>query len=79
MHKKSVRIISDYRNPNENEFFFHNNPFNSLGFRELAEYLEETFDIRFEEIEGWKMKSTVQEGYSDNYAKVNYGLRVVKK
>ena len=71
---RSVKIVSDYRDPQENEFFFYQDPSQTGGLRELMHWLEQNTDVVFEKIPHWQIRSEVR-GYPTN----NYGLRIHKK
>ena len=40
MTNKTIKVVKGYRSPQENEFFFNNNPRRIAGVRELLEFLE---------------------------------------
>jgi hypothetical protein len=71
---RSVKIVSDYRDPQENEFFFYQDPSQTGGLREMIVWLEQNTDFVFEKIPHWQIRSEVR-GYPSN----DYGLRVRKK
>jgi len=73
-----IKIVNDYREPQDNEFFFSQNPYNIYGMRKLFEYLEYEYNIKIESIPGWQLKSEVKNAYDDQYLNVACGLRVRK-
>jgi len=78
MDHKFVKVVESYREPNENEFFFREDPFNGYGMRQLFDYLEEEHGIKIQKIPGWQLKSLVQDSYTNTYTKISYGVRVIK-
>jgi hypothetical protein len=77
MNREFVRLISDYREPNDNEFFFREDPKGTTPMREMLEYLEDNFNLRFEEIETWKIRTT-RKGHSSGYDQLRYGYKIVR-
>ena len=78
MSQNHIKIISDYRDPHPNEFFFTFPPKNTSGIRELLEYIEDNTDIKFVPIEGWKFKSVIKSSYGDHYEdREKHGLKVI--
>jgi hypothetical protein len=74
----TVRVVESYRYPEENEFFFRENPLNGPGMRGLFDYLEKEYGIIVKEIPGWQLKSTVRDASDHRYHNAGYGLRVTK-
>jgi|TARA_Y100000294_G_C8566257_1_gene340953 hypothetical protein len=74
----TVRVVESYRHPEENEFFFSQNPINGPGMRGLFDYLEKEHGIIVKQIPGWQLKSTVRDAHDRSYHTVGYGLRVTK-
>ena len=79
MDPRNIKIVSEYRKPKENEFFFRENPFNHSAIHSVIDYLKEKYGIVIEEIPGWQLKSDVQTAYSNGYDRVGYGMRIYKK
>ena len=71
---RSVKIVSEYRDPQENEFFFYQDPSQTGGLREMIDWLEQNDLVVIEKIPHWQIRSEVR-GYPAN----NYGLRIHKK
>ena len=70
---RSVKIVSDYRDPLENEFFFYQDPNQTGGVREMIDWLEQNTDLVFEKIPHWQIRSEVR-GYPTN----NFGIMIKK-
>ena len=52
MDPRNIKIVSEYRKPKENEFFFRENPFNHSAIHSVIDYLKEKYGIVIEEIPG---------------------------
>jgi len=71
--KDTIEIVSEYRSPNDNEFFFRQNPRSTMGVRDLLEFLEsEGYQIQF--IPNWQIKSRITHAS----AKIECGIRITK-
>jgi len=71
--KDSIEIVSGYRSPNENEFFFQKNPKSTMGTRDLLEFLEsEGYQIEF--IPNWQIKSRI----THSSLQIECGIRITK-
>ncbi len=80
MDPRNIKIVSEYREPKDNEFFFRENPFNHSAIHSVIDYLKDEYGIVIEEIPGWQLKSEVQTSYSSNgYENVGYGIRIYKE
>ena len=66
MDPRNIKIVSEYREPKDNEFFFRENPFNHSGIYSVIDYLKEEYGIVIEEIPGWQLKSEVHTSYNSN-------------
>ena len=40
MDPRNIKIVSEYREPKDNEFFFRENPFNHSGIYSVIDYLK---------------------------------------
>ena len=76
MRREHIRLINDYREPEDNEFFFSRDPKTTFGIKDLLNYLEHNFGFRLEEIEDWKIKTT--RTTENAFDQVNCGYRVVR-
>ena len=72
MTDKHIRIISEHRSAQDNEFFFYHEPKQIGGLRELIEFLERKHGFVFEEIPHWQIKTIVK---GDHFTRT-HGLRV---
>ena len=52
MTNKTIQIVETHRQPEENEFFFYQEPLRTAGVKELLEYLETYHGFKIEEIKG---------------------------
>ena len=77
MNREFIRLISDYREPDDNEFFFKEDPKGTTAMRTMFEYLEDNFNLRFEEIETWKIRTTLK-GHTNGYDQYIYGYKIVR-
>lgn len=77
MRKEYVRLINDFREPDDNEFFFANDPKGTTAMREMLNYLEDNFGFSLEEIEPWKIKTTSKDSFN-NYDQLKFGYRIVR-
>jgi|TARA_E500000178_G_C16335331_1_gene450787 hypothetical protein len=68
-----IKIINDYRDSKENEFFFRNDPYNIGGVRELFDWLEAQ-GYSIENIPEWQIQNT-NTGTFNNYP---HGVRIEK-
>jgi len=76
MTNKSIKIVKEYRSPQENEFFFNNDPRRTAGLKDLLEYLEKNHDIYFEDISHWQIQSVIK---GDYYSSNSCGLRLLNR
>lgn len=76
-HRQYIKIVGEHRKPNDNEFFFSNNPFNDPGMREMLDYLEYEFNFRVEQIDDWQIKNTVKD-CDGRQLRSPFGLRINK-
>ena len=76
MGKGYVRLINDFREPEDNEFFFEYDPRNKEEMGSMLEYLEANFSVRIEDIDSWKIRTTSK--HNGNYDKYAVGLRIVR-
>jgi len=76
-NRQFIKIIAGHRKPNENEFFFSNNPFNDPGMREFLDYLEYEYNFRVEKIDDWEITNTVSD-CDGRTLRAPFGLRVNK-
>ena len=72
-----IKIVNDYRAPEDNEFFFSQDP-HIYGMKKLFDYLEVEHGIQIEKIPGWQLKSEVKSAYDNQYLTIHCGLRVNK-
>jgi len=80
MDPRNIKIVSEYREPKDNEFFFRENPFNHSAIHSVIDYLKEKYGIVIEEIPGWQLKSEVHTSYSSSgFEHVGYGIRITKE
>jgi len=77
MKNEYVRLIDSYREPEDNEFFFTRDPKVLPTMGDMLEYLEDNFNLRFEKIEPWKIKTTVKD-HTGHYDRLEVGYRIVR-
>ncbi len=77
MKNEYVRLIDSYREPEDNEFFFTRDPKAISTMRDMLDYLEENFNLRFEKIEPWKIKTTLKD-HNHQYDRIEVGYRIVR-
>jgi len=76
MRKAHVRLINDFREPEDNEFFFDRDPRHDNSMRDMLEYLEANFGFTLEQIESWKIRTTAKS--DESYESMKCGFRVVE-
>jgi len=74
MSNSSVKIVSDYRNPKQNEFFFKSDPFTTAGLKELLTYLEECSEYKITRIPHWQIENVV----NGSVCHYSHGIRIEK-
>ena len=74
MTNKTIKVVKGYHSPQENEFFFNNNPRRIAGVRELLEFLEIKHNLVFEDIPHWQIQSVIK---GDYYTSNSCGLRLL--
>jgi|TARA_R100001480_G_scaffold123364_2_gene121824 hypothetical protein len=68
-----IKIVNDFRDSKENEFFFRDDPTQTHGTMQLFDWLEKQgFEVGH--IPQWQIQTT-HNGF-DNY---RYGVRIIKK
>ena len=78
MSRDHIRVIDDYRYCHDNEFFFTYDPKRTTGTKQLLEYLEKNFNIEFQDIPGWQIKSTIVNSYGTYEDREKYAIRVIR-
>ncbi len=77
MRKEYVRLINDFRKPEDNEFFFGSDPKGNSNMKQMLQYLEDNFGFRLEEIEPWKIKTT-KDHHPNAFDPIKCGYRIVR-
>ena len=67
----TVKIVNDYREAEENEFFFRNDPMSTAGIKDLLVWIEECTPYAVIHIPHWKIETSGGNSYS-------YGIRSEK-
>ena len=67
----TVKIGNDYRDSEENEFFFRNDPMATAGTKDLIVWIEESTPYTVVQIPHWKIQTHGGNTYS-------YGIRIEK-
>ncbi len=71
-HKSHIEVVSDYRAPENNEFFFRGDPRMMSGISDLLKFLEDE-GYTIEHIPTWRIKSKIENDFS-----TCHGIKVVK-
>ena len=74
MTDNSLKVVEGYREPQENEFFFYQEPLRTTGVKELLEYLETYHGFKIEEIPHWQIRSIVK----GDFIEARHGIRITR-
>ena len=72
MSVNHIQIVESYRDSEDNEFFFRNDPYSTAGVKEILVWLEEHTEYRITHIPHWKIRNKTRGTYSD----YSYGIRI---
>ena len=68
----TVQIVNGYRDAEENEFFFRNDPYSTASIKEMLVWLEEYTDYKITVIPHWQFTTKTRGSFSD----YSYGIRI---
>ena len=69
-----IQIVESYRDSEDNEFFFRNDPYSTAGVKEILVWLEEHTQYKIIHIPHWQIKTKTRGAFSD----YSYGIRIEK-
>jgi hypothetical protein len=74
MSNGNIKIVDSYRDSEDNEFFFRNDPFSTAGVKEILVWLEEHTDYKIIHIPHWQIQTKTQGSFSS----YSHGIRIEK-